>query len=465
MRRISSAQTDPEAPTAQEQMKRLAIKEKIKEATTVKERPAEAVSTIKTREYEARRVPDRSPIMERYSSVSQRKDKYKNTNVKRAQKQSQIKTVRENQQKTQRVRTLADKAAASISKALSSAGKAMSELLAAGGGVLVAILIPLVLVVGCAVFLFGGGSSAASPVSEEVNAYTPLIQIYATEHGIPEYVELIKAVMMQESAGRGKDPMQASESAYNTRYPHAPGSISDPEYSIDVGVQALADVLAAAGVESPIDIERISLALQGYNFGPGYIAWALSNYGEYSRANAIEFSQMMAAQMGWTSYGDAQYVDHVLRYYSLGMVVGGSQAMAQVALSQVGNVGGMPYWSWYGYNYRVEWCGCFVSWCAAQCRILDSGIPQFAYCPTAVQWFQDNDAWRGRDYTPVSGDVIFFDWLKDGARDGIADHVGVVERVENGIVYTVEGNVGDSCVQGQYYVGAGEMLGYGVLNY
>lgn len=160
--------------------------------------------------------------------------------------------------------------------------------------------------------------------------------------------------------------MHASESAYNTQYPNTPGGITDPEHSINVGVHAIADVLTAAGVESPIDIERITLALQGYNFGPDYISWALSNYGKYLQAKAVEFSQIMAECMGWTSYGDTQCVDHVLRYYSFGSVMGGSSAMAQVALSQIGNVGGMPYWSWYGYNYRVEWCGCFVSWCAAQ---------------------------------------------------------------------------------------------------
>ena len=471
---VSSAQAEAETPTPQEQMKRLAIKEKVKEANivrekptdsiSIKERPTEASFAIKTREHETAKAPGRSSIKGHSPSAQYNNIRADKPALKRAQKRSQVKIIRETQQNTQRTKTITEKAAAAVSRALSSAGKAVSELLAAGGGALAAVLIPLVLIVGCAVFLFGGGGSTASPVSEEVNAYTPLIQMYAAEHGIPEYVELIKAVMMQESAGRGNDPMQASESTYNTRFPHAPGSITDPEYSINVGVQALADVLATAGVESPIDIERISLALQGYIFGPGYISWALSNYGEYSQSNTVEFSQMMAAQMGWTSYGDAQYVDHVLRYYSLGSVFGGNNAMAQVALSQVGNVGGMPYWSWYGYSYRVEWCGCFVSWCAAQCGILDSSIPKFAYCPTAVRWFQDNGAWQSRDYTPAPGDVIFFDWLKDGRRDGVADHVGIAERVENGLIYTIEGNVNDSCVQGQYYIGAPEILGYGVLN-
>ena len=333
--------------------------------------------------------------------------------------------------------------------------------LAAGGGLLLLIL-PLLLLFGAVGALFGGsGDLEKAPVSDEVKAYAGLIQLYAAEQGIPEYTELIMAVMMQESGGQGKDPMQASESAYNTRYPNGPGGITDPEYSINVGIQALADVITRAGVNSPIDIENICLALQGYNFGPGYISWALNHYGGYSKENALEFSQLMAAQLGWTSYGDAQYADHVLRYYPMsGAVLGGNSALAYVAASQVGSTGGQTYWSWYGYNYRVEWCACFVSWCASQCGVLDIDIPKFAYCPSGVEWFKDKGAWQDRYYTPSPGDIIFFDWLMDGARDGLADHVGMVERIEDNIVYTIEGNVNDRCVHGQYHLGAAEILGY-----
>lgn len=100
----------------------------------------------------------------------------------------------------------------------------------------------------------GGNSSTVSPVSAEVEAYEPVIRIYAKQYGIEEYVELIKAVMMQESGGQGSDPMQSSESGYNTRYPREPNGITDPEYSIECGVQALKDCLQSAGVENPVDI-------------------------------------------------------------------------------------------------------------------------------------------------------------------------------------------------------------------
>ena len=187
--------------------------------------------------------------------------------------------------------------------------------LAVSGGLLL-LLIPVLLVFGAAGALFGGSADIGSaPVNDEVKSYAGLIRVYAMEHGIPEYAELIMAVMMQESGGRGSDPMQASECAFNTEYPKTPGGITDPEYSINIGIQNLADCLSQAGAEDPTDIERISLALQGYNFGSGYISWALRNYGGYTELSAMEFSEIMAQRMGWTSYGDQQYVHHVLRYY------------------------------------------------------------------------------------------------------------------------------------------------------
>lgn len=334
------------------------------------------------------------------------------------------------------------------------------------------MIILIVVLLGCAVSLFGGGSSNSyTPVSAEVEAYEPLIRQYASQYGIPEYVELIKAVMMQESGGHGLDPMQVAEGSFNTRYPHEPNGIQDPEYSIQCGVQELKAALISAEVENPIDMERIKLALQGYNFGNGYISWAVRNYGGYSYANAVEFSAMQAERLGWDSYGDTQYPAHVLRYYPYGraFTAGGNQAIVEVALTQLGNEGGEPYWSWYGFDSRVEWCACFVSWCADQCGYIDSGIiPKFSGCVNGVSWFQSNGQWQGRDYEPQPGDIIFFDWDNKGSsgpQDGSADHVGIVEKVENGVIYTVEGNSGDSCREKTYTVGYYEVLGFGCPAY
>ena len=360
------------------------------------------------------------------------------------------------------------KATIAAVKAIIAGTKALISAIIAGGWI--AVLIILIVALFGALFSLVGGSgsnSSYTPVSAEVQAYEPLIQKYAKEHGIPEYVELIKAVMMQESGGRGNDPMQASECGYNTHYPNTPNGITDPEYSINVGVQNLAACLNAAGAESPIDMDNIKLALQGYNYGNGYISWAKSNYGGYTYANAVEFSTMQAERLGWSSYGDTQYVSHVLRYYpfdrmSTGM---GNGAIVEVAASQIGNVGGQPYWSWYGFDGRVEWCACFVSWCAEQCGYIDAGIiPKFSLCSDGVTWFQQHGQWQDNTYTPSPGDIIFFDWA-DSVQDGNADHVGIVEKVENGTVYTIEGNSSDSCRQRRYSIGYYEILGYGIPIY
>ena len=143
--------------------------------------------------------------------------------------------------------------------------------------------------------------------------------------------------------------------------------------------------------------------------------------------------------------------------------------IVSVALSQIGEVGGQPYWSWYGFGSRVEWCACFVSWCANECGYIETGvIPKFAGCVNGVQWFKDRGQWIDGSAEPVPGMIIFFDWDNKGSsgpQDGLSDHVGIVQKVENGIVYTVEGNSGDSCRINQYSVGHYEVLGYGVPQY
>ena len=357
------------------------------------------------------------------------------------------------------------KATIAAVKAIIAGTRALISALIAGGWIAIVIIL-IVVLLGCAVSLFGGGSDSTSytPVSAEVEAYTPLIQKYAKQYGIPEYVELIKAVMMQESGGKGSDPMQAAEGSFNKRYPHEPNGIKDPEYSIECGVQELKAALVSAKVENPIDMERIKLALQGYNFGNGYISWAKTNYGGYSYANAVEFSAMQAKRLGWEKYGDTQYPAHVLRYYPYGRAFtsGGNQAIVEVALTQLGNEGGQPYWSWYGFEGRVEWCACFASWCADQCGYLESGIiPKFSLCSDGVNWFKGKGQWQDKNYEPQAGDLIFFDWGSNGS----IDHVGIVEKCENGTVYTVEGNSGDACKQQSYPVGSNSIYGYGCPNY
>ena len=149
-------------------------------------------------------------------------------------------------------------------------------------------------------------------------------------------------------------------------------------------------------------------------------------------------------------------------------IYSGDDTIVTVALSQVGNIGGEPYWSWYGFESRVEWCACFVSWCADQCGYIDMGVcPKFAGCGNGVQWFKDRGQWIDGSDEPVPGMIIFFDWDNKGGsgpQDGEADHVGIVQKAEDGIIYTIEGNSGNLCRVNRYSVGQYEIMGYGVLH-
>lgn len=182
----------------------------------------------------------------------------------------------------------------------------------------------------------------------------------------------------------------------------------------------------------------------------------------------------MMAQYGFTEDQKAQVAELLAQDGSMWAAVlygiyGADDQIVAVALSQIGNVGGEPYWSWYGFSSRVEWCACFVSWCADQCGYIDTGvIPKYAGCVNGVNWFKDRGQWADNDIEPAPGMIIFFDWDNKGSsgpQDGESDHTGIVERVEDGIVYTVEGNSGDSCRENHYAVGYYEILGYGIPAY
>ena len=365
--------------------------------------------------------------------------------------------------------TISKGIAAGLRKTAASA-KALAEGTKALGGLLwpscgIAVLLVLFIALFGGFFLTSAGNDPdgnGQTVSQEIIAYTPVITQYARQYGIPQFVTAIQAMMMQESSGQGTDPMQSSECPFNTRFPNSPGAITEPEYSIQVGIQYFASCLQEAACESPMDMDRLSLAWQGYNYGNGYITWAVSNFGGYSEANALVFSQQQAASHGWSGYGDPQYVPHVMRYYQFrggGMAEGG--LLVQVAKSQLGNQGGQPYWSWYGFESRQPWCACFVSWCADQCGYLEAGlVPKFSACEEGIRWFTEKGRYYTRDYMPKTGDIIFFDWKSDGTYD----HVGIVEDVSGGMVYTIEGNTSDSCAERSYPLGDSDICGYGSVD-
>ena len=146
----------------------------------------------------------------------------------------------------------------------------------------------------------------------------------------------------------------------------------------------------------------------------------------------------------------------------LGESLRGSEGMVEVARSQLGQVGGEPYWSWYGFPSRVEWCAIFVSWVADQNGFISDGrFPKFAGCSVGESWFRSAGAWQEGGYQPSPGEVIFFDWNGDS----IPDHVGIVESCDGSIVYTIEGNWGDSVHTDAYPINSPYIYGYGTPNY
>ena len=135
--------------------------------------------------------------------------------------------------------------------------------------------------------------------------------------------------------------------------------------------------------------------------------------------------------------------------------------IVKAAEKGIGNMGGEPFWSWYGFGNRVDWCACFVSWAAGECGALDAGnAPKFAYVPEGSNWFINRDLWKESSATPEAGDLIFFDWDQDGARD----HVGIVSSVVGDRLFTIEGNSSDRCRVKCYNIGDEVIYGYGSVS-
>ena len=157
-----------------------------------------------------------------------------------------------------------------------------------------------------------------------------------------------------------------------------------------------------------------------------------------------------------TAIGNRSYAKEIKSIVS----VVGDKPIVKVAMGQLGNKGGEPFWTWAGFKNREDWCAFFVSWCEDQCGYIKSGdAPNFAYVSEGADWFVLRDQWRLMGETPESGDLIFFDWDQDGSRA----HVGIVTAVVDDKVFTVEGNSSDMCRQKRYFLDDPAIYGYGVI--
>lgn len=364
------------------------------------------------------------------------------------------------------------KATADAVKTIIAGTKALVSAIAAGGwvAVLVIVVICLVgLIVGsCSGIFFSGEDSGTGQSMQTV--------VREINEEYQDKLEEIKRVnphdKLEMSGSRAVWPQVLAVYAVKTTSdPDAPMEVATMD---DTRKEILADIFWQMNDISSRTEEVTETVISETDDGHGNIVETTTTvtqtylYITVSHKTADE----MAARFGFSEEQQEQLAalladENNMLWASVLYGIGASDdAIVTVAMSQIGNVGGQPYWSWYGFNSRVEWCACFVSWCANECGYIDAGIiPKFAGCTNGVNWFKDRGQWAGNDIQPTPGMIIFFDWDNpsgsSGPQDGLSDHVGIVEKVENGRVYTIEGNTGDSCRERSYPLGCYEILGYG----
>ena len=372
-----------------------------------------------------------------------------------AQRRGQQKLVRQAKAAAKSAATVTKRAAALVARAAAALVSALAGLV--GGGVLALLLCGVLLVGALVASPFGiffsgedlnGDGRTMAAVMREINTEFSrrLGQIEAANpydeldrEGTSASWKDVLAVYTVAHSTESEEPMEVA-----TITPEKEQFLRQVFWDMNQITYDL-EVVAAPGEEGEESTETriLHIRIQGLT--------------RQEAAEKYGFTDRQAAQLAELTDSSLDDAWQHLLYGSFA----GSGDLVAVALSQVGN-SGSAYWNWYGFQSRVEWCAIFVSWCAGQCGYLNAGVmPKFAGCGTGVNWFQVRGQWLPGSETPQPGMVIFFKWY--GSDASIADHVGIVERVENGRVYTIEGNSGDLVRQNSYPIGYGEILGYGVV--
>ncbi|CWU74539.1 TPA_asm: CHAP domain-containing protein [Listeria monocytogenes] len=307
------------------------------------------------------------------------------------------------------------------------------------------------------------GSEEGQNLPEAVLRWKDKVTKEATKNEIPEAVPYLLGIIMAESGGNSEkypDVMQCSESQGKP-----PNSIQDPNESIEVGIKYFADMWKG---HREYDVLNI---VQAYNFGGGFLSRSGKSYSldraiQFSKNQAggktVTYTNPIAVNLGYDyryTYGNMFYAQ-IVKQYITSTSSNNSQensAIVKSALKELDegtHEGGMKYWQWYYFNGRVEWCAIFVSYNAEKAGVK---MDRFAYCPTGIENFKAKNQWQGKGNLPKNGNIIFFDW--DG--DSVSDHVGIVEKVENEVVYTIEGNSGDKIAKLSYEKNSPYIMGYG----
>lgn len=353
----------------------------------------------------------------------------------------------------------------------------------------VLLLLPVIIFCCLPAMLFGFGSSTDSNISA-MNAQADTVKGYYEkyEHYCSERVEAIKNVVIQ-NAGSDDTVHQAPTDSSNYEIAVS-GRPMLKNWFISLHSVSKGNDLNAMSEQSVRDFVEQSITYTVED-KPGESDTSTESHpsddtvheapkedtgGDSSETSSKTVTKILKIQyltptefMSVNNFSDSDRNWAQLMFRTLsdaGHSSGYGDNIVEVAISQVGNTGGQPYWSWYGFDYRVEWCACFVSWCANECGYIDADIiPKFAGCIQGSNWFKERGQWQDGSYTPSPGDIIFFDWSENGVQDGLCDHVGIVEKVENERVHTIEGNSGDACRQNSYPIGGVDIYGYGTPDY
>ena len=363
---------------------------------------------------------------------------------------------------------LAAKGAVFLAKAIAAAIKALAAAIAAGGwvAVLAIVIICLVAIIIASVFgIFLSGEASPETgltinmaIAEIDDGFTAEIDgiINSNPHDLLDMSgsrALWKHVLAVYAVRTVTDPYNPMEVA----------TMNDEKAQLLRAV--FWDINTVAYSLVSYDVEIDILDDDGVPTGDTYIEAMIVLYITIHGKTIDEISAMYgfsAEQIRWLEeLLDPEY--HTLWNALLyGIASVGDGTLIEIAESQIGNVGGEIYWRWYGFASRVPWCAIFVSWVADQAGYIEAGIiPMFASTSAGVQWFRNRGQWQGRGYTPAPGDLIFFDWQQDGQ----VDHVGIVERVESGVIHTIEGNSSDSVRRRSYPLDSDRIFGFGVPVY
>ena len=369
---------------------------------------------------------------------------------------------------------VAAKAVAAAVKAIIAAVKALIAAIAAGGWVAIVVIIVVVLIAALVAYfgIFFSGEDTGSEKTMNV-----VVQEINDEY--QQKLEDIKSSVtydtLEMSGSRAVWPDVLS--VYAIRVTYDPDNPQEVTTITDEKEQTLREIFWEMNtIDHSTTTEQVTTIIESDD-GNGNI---LEEYVTETKTTLhITVSHKTAAEMAEQySFNDEElkHMNTLLEEGTSSMwaavlygIYESDDRIVAVALSQVGNVGGQPYWSWYGFNSRVEWCACFVSWCANECGYIDTGIcPKYAGCVNGVDWFKSHNQWLDGSAEPLPGMIIFYDWDspngESGPQDGLSDHTGIVWKVEDGYVYTIEGNLSDSCKTSKRPVGEYQILGYGVLN-